>query len=306
MSKSKSLFLSCFLITAIFFSWGVIILSKNITEAAKIYKTDIFKKSTNGSDQGSEAIQKKEPFNILILGLDEGGFRSDVIMLMNYTPETGKIKLISIPRDSMVRYKGSTGKINALYIYGKEELIKNTMELFTGLKIDYYITVNLSGFRKVIDTLGGIYVNVPINMDYDDPQQGLSIHLKKGYQLLSGQKAEDFIRYRKSSLANGIEIGDLGRIEMQGYLIKELFRQKLDVKYISKADEICSILLKSIRTNIGINDIKDYLPYALNIRSQNIESYIVPGQSSLIDEIWYYMVDTDKAHEIIHDNFATL
>lgn len=306
MSKSKYLFLSCFLIMTLLFSWGVFIVFKNINETSKIYNASYSKRATNGSDQKNGILPVKKTVNILILGLDEGRFRSDVIMLMNYAPETGKLKLISIPRDSMVRFKGSTGKINALYAYGKEELVKNTLELFTGLKIDYYITADLSGFRKIIDTLGGVHINVPINMDYEDPQQNLSIHLKKGYQLLNGKKAEDFIRYRKSSLENGIEIGDLGRIEMQGYLIKELFRQKFDVKYISKADEIFTIFLKSIRTNIALNEVKEYAQYALNMRTQNVESFIVPGQPSLIGEVWYYMIDTDKAHDIINENFATL
>jgi cell envelope-related function transcriptional attenuator common domain len=287
---------------AVFFSWGIVIIGENISTVAKIYGMD---KGSGRNEQGTKALSDKS-VNILLLGLDEGGFRSDVIMLMNYVPEAGKIKLISMPRDSMVKYRGNTGKINALYGYGKEELIKNTMEQFTGLKIDYYITADLSGFRKIIDTLGGVYINVPINMDYDDPQQGLSIHLKKGYQSLNGKRAEEFVRYRKSSLTDGAEIGDLGRIEMQGYLVKELFRQKLDIKYISKADEIFSILLKSIRTNMSLSDIKEYMPYAFNIHTQNIESFTVPGQPSLIGEAWYYMVDTDKAHEIINNNFATL
>jgi len=306
MCKSKYLFLICLLTMTIFFSWGIILIDRNISALTSIYQTNYYKSDIRGNGKDDEALQVKSPLNILILGLDEGSYRSDVIMLMNYEPASGQIKLISVPRDSMVRYKGNIGKINALYSYGKEGLIKNTMELFTGLKIDYYITADLTGFRRLIDTLGGIYINVPINMNYDDPQQNLSIHIRKGYQLLNGRKAEDFIRYRKSSLDNGVEIGDLGRIEMQAYLIKEIFKQKLNIKYISKADEILLTILKNIKTNITLDDIKEYIPYSCNISPENIKSYTVPGQPSLINEVWYYMVDADRTQDIIHNNFSTL
>jgi len=306
MKKRKIVLLLSIFIVTFFFSWGIIIVSNIFTENYRYFSgTTEVKENSDSLNLKAAELENKKPLNLLLLGLDDGGYRSDVIMLMNYVPGTGQIKFISIPRDTMVRYKGNTGKINALYAYGKEELVKNTMESLTGLKIDYYITVDFAGFRKIIDTLGGIYLNVPINMNYDDPTQGLSIHLNKGYQVLSGKKAEEFVRYRRSDTPEGKEIGDLGRIDMQLYLMKELIDQKLDVKYILKLDELFDIFRKNVRTNIKLSDINDYIPYAFNITAESIKSFTVPGEPRLVNEIWYYIVDGKKTSEIIRQNFAT-
>jgi LCP family protein required for cell wall assembly len=306
LKKHRILLLLNFLVLTFFFSWGIILINNLFAENNRYFsKTSEVKENNDSLNLKAEELKAKDPLNVLLLGLDDGGYRSDVIMLMNYVPMSGQIKFISIPRDTMVRYKGNTGKINALYAYGKEELAKNTMESLTGLKINYYITVDFAGFRKIIDTLGGVYLNVPINMNYDDPTQGLSIHLNKGYQVLNGKKAEEFVRYRKSDTPEGKEIGDLGRIDMQLYLMKELIDQKLDIKYILKLDDLFDIFKKNVRTNIKLSEINEYVPYASKIAAENIKSFTVPGESKLVNEIWYYIVDLKKTTEIIRENFAT-
>lgn len=307
MKKHRLLLLLNILVITVFFSWGVILISDLFAQNYRYFSNASEAKENDDSSLNlkAEELKAKAPLNILLLGLDDGGYRSDVIMLMNYEPISGQIKFISIPRDTMVRYKGNTGKINALFAYGKEELVKNTMEKLTGLKINYYITVDFAGFRRIIDTLGGVYLNVPINMNYDDPTQGLSIHLNKGYQVLNGKKAEEFVRYRRSDTPQGKEIGDLGRIDMQLYLMKQLIDQKLDIKYILKLDELFDIFRKNVRTNIKPAEINEYVPYAFNISAENIKSFTVPGEPKLINEIWYYIVDVKRATEIIRENFAT-
>lgn len=306
LKKRRILLLLNILVLTFFFSWGIILINNLFAQNYRfLSKTSEVKENNNSLNLKSEELKAKDPLNVLLLGLDDGGYRSDVIMLMNYVPLSGQIKFISIPRDTMVRYKGNTGKINALYAYGKEDLVKNTMENLTGLKINYYITVDFAGFRKIIDTLGGVSLNVPINMNYDDPTQGLSIHLNKGYQVLNGKKAEEFVRYRKSDTPEGKEIGDLGRIDMQLYLMKELIDQKLDIKYILKLDDLFDIFRKNVRTNIKPSDINEYVPYTSNISAEDIKSFTVPGEPKLVNELWYYIVDMNKTTEIIRENFAT-
>lgn len=190
-------------------------------------------------------IDEEEPkntisyINVLVLGLDDDETRSDVIALINYNPIESKMKILSIARDTRVRVNGKYTKINSLIGKGGEKLVVDMVEEITGLPIDYYITLNFKGFREIVDILGGVEIDVPFDMDYDDPYQNLHIHLKKGKQVLDGKKAEEFVRYRKGNHSGeGYEDGDLGRIKMQQLFIEEFVKQKLKLKYLLKADEI--------------------------------------------------------------------
>lgn len=303
MISQKKIFMITLLVLTMLFSSGILLLEGEARESNKNL-TSIDKAKVDNEDEKTNSDNTS--INILLLGLDSGGFRSDVIMLLNYEPVSGNLMFFSIPRDTMVKYKGKFEKINALYSNGKEDLIKNTIENLTGLDIEYYITADFIGFRKIVDSLGGVYLNVPINMDYDDPEQALAIHIKKGPQLLNGKKAEEFVRYRRSDTGSGKEIGDLGRIEMQFYFMKEMINQKIDLKYIDKADEVFTIVRKNVRTNISLSVINKYLPYATKVSKEGIKSFTAPGEPKLVNDIWYYIVDTDKTFNMIRQNFALL
>lgn len=183
--------------------------------------------------------------NVLVLGLDDDEKRSDVIALINYNPDENKMNILSIARDTRVKVNGKYMKINALIGKGGEKMVIDMVEDITGLPVDYYVTLNFKGFREIVDTLGGVEINVPFDMDYDDPYQNLHIHLKKGKQVLDGKKAEQFVRYRKGNHnGEGYEDGDLGRIKMQQLFMREFVNQKLKLKYLLKADEIFYTLKK--------------------------------------------------------------
>ena len=162
--------------------------------------------------------------NVLVVGVDKDGTRSDVNMLFSLDPKEKTVNLMSIPRDTRVEFKkGSHGKINACI--GKqngEELLIETVKDLTGMPIHNFCKVNFEGLRNIIDILGGVEFDVPMDMDYDDPAQDLHIHLKKGKQTLNGADAEGLLRFRK-----GYATGDLGRIDMQQAFLKELINQKL-------------------------------------------------------------------------------
>lgn len=244
------------------------------------------------------------PINILVLGLDEERVRSDVILLLNYNPGDGKLNILSIARDTRIRARGKIEKINALIGMGGEDLIIKGVEQLTGLKIDYYLTLNFIGFRKVIDTLDGVNINVPTDMDYDDPEQNLHIHLKKGEQVLDGNKAEQYVRYRKGNKnGQGYSDGDIGRIKAQQEFIKSLIDQKVKLRYILKADDIYFILKKYMKTNIEFNDINYYLKSIKSIEYKNIRGYTVPGETAYINDIWYFICNKKKTKELIDNNF---
>lgn len=258
-------------------------------------------------DSESEEIsgyRKNETVNLLVLGLDEEEKRTDVILLMNYSLNDGKLNILSVPRDTKVYIKGRAEKINALYAFGGVPAISGCIRKITGLSADYYITLNFKGFRKIIDTLGGVVFDVPINMHYDDPAQNLHIHLNKGRQVLNGKQAEGLVRFRKGNNGNiGYEDGDIGRIKVQQEFIKALIHQKLKFRYISKADEIFAILKEYMKTNIEISDVRYYLEGIKNFDYEQISSYTLPGDSVFQNGLWYFIYDKTKTQQLINDNF---
>jgi len=320
MKSHRLVFVTCAILLCVLFFDGLLILNRTdkrkFAQGKENYKNAEFNKlnnQKNGDDVGNSRIDYRqdessiwdeEPVNLLVLGLDGDETRADVILLFNYSPSASRLNILSIARDTRVIYKGKPMKTNALIGIGGERLIIKQVERMTGLKVDYYLTLNFEAFRKIIDVLGGVYVYVPMDMDYDDPVQNLHIHLRKGRQLLDGKKAEQYVRYRKGNKRNeGYDDGDLGRIKAQQDLLKELIEQKLNWKYISKVDEIFMILKDHMNTNIKIGDIRKYMGSAINLTSEDVKVYTTPGRSVLSNDIWYFIYNKNQTRKLIDENF---
>ena len=180
---------------------------------------------------------------VLILGVstDLDSQLTDTIMVASYNPNTQKANLLSIPRDSYTGKNTAKAtaslKINALYNIEKtpEKTLKAVNEI-TGLDIKYYVIVKTEALIQLVDAIGGVEFNVPIDMKYDDPTQDLHIDLKAGTQKLDGEKAEQVLRFRHSNPdKNGVmstypsEYGndDFGRMRTQRDFISALLKQTL-------------------------------------------------------------------------------
>ena len=124
-------------------------------------------------------IQKKEPFNVLLLGGDKVNKNSDTMMLANFDPENCKINIMSIPRDTKVTIENKARKINFAFPHGGIDLTVKTVSELLDVNIKYYAFVDTAAFREIIDLLGGVDYYIPADMNYDDPTQNLHIHLKK-------------------------------------------------------------------------------------------------------------------------------
>ncbi|MGI6669885.1 MAG: LCP family protein [Acetivibrionales bacterium] len=244
------------------------------------------------------------PVNLMVLGLDKDETRCDVIMLFNFDPASSKLNILSVARDTKVYCNSRRARINSLYSKGGENLISEELTAITGLPVHYYITMNFEGFRKIIDTLGGVEFYVPFRMIYDDPTQNLRIRLKKGYQLLDGKKAEQLVRYRKGNYGQGYTEGDIGRIKIQQDFMKALISQKLNIDYISKAGDIFNILKEHVKTNITMADIVYYIGKIKKIESGNVHTFTLPGKSKFIEGAWYYLYDPAQTAALIQDNFS--
>ena len=239
--------------------------------------------------------------NVLVVGVDKDGTRSDVNMLFSLDPKEKTVNLMSIPRDTRVEFKkGSHGKINACI--GKqngEELLIETVKDLTGMPIHNFCKVNFEGLRNIIDILGGVEFDVPMDMDYDDPAHDLHIHLKKGKQTLNGADAEGLLRYRKGSAT-----GDLCRIDMEQAFLKELINEKLSPKYIFKAVPVVKEISKNVETDMSVMYM---LKYAWKFRdSDKVEfnSYTLPGAPKMIGGVSYYLCDEAATENLVRTQFG--
>ena len=248
----------------------------------------------------AESTECDFPFNVLLLGGDWINDNSDTIMLINYNPAGNSVNLMSIPRDTQVTIEGRTRKLNFAYPRGGKELAVKTVEALTGAKIKYFALIDTAAFRKIVDVFGEVYFFVPQNMKYSDPTQNLYINLKKGWQYLDGNKAEQLVRYRA-----GYEDGDLTRIRVQQDFVKEFIRQKVSFKNIHKLAAGVEIMFDSIETDIPQDKALELLTRAVEIKGENIAAFTLPGTKWPGKSIWYYKINKQETSEIIKNYFKS-
>ena len=307
MSLRKKIFYICMVFSLVLFVEGLFTIL-NYSEKNNLNFIDEKEKNYEKKQIVRNIYKRKdypEYINLLLMGLDESEKRADGIMLVNFHPESGKVNILSITRDIMVKSdSGRIYKINTLIGLGGEAEIIEKVEKLTTMPVHYYLTVNFKGFREIIDLLGGVEIDVPFDMKYDDPYQNLHISLNKGRQILDGEKAEQYLRYRKGNkTGEGYEDGDLGRIKAQQQFLKEFIKQKLKLKYLFKADDIFFVIKDNVTTNIEIGDVNYYIDCIKKIDVNKVDFYTLPGHPEYIDNQYYYIYDEEKTKEMINNNF---
>ncbi len=238
----------------------------------------------------------------LFLGVN--GALTDFIMLGQYNPNTREVSLLSIPRDT--KYDDSDRKINSVYAWysGKPEKTVEAVEKLTGVKADYYVVFKTKLLREVVDKLDGVYVDVPINMNYDDPYQDLHIHLNKGYQKLDGKKAEQFVRFRKNNNGTGYVKGDEDRIKTQQAFIKAMIARCLEPQNILKAKSFVEIVFDNVKTDVTQDVVTKYFDDALAFEGDRVRMETLPGAGGYASNgVSYFFMDEEKAKELIDEMF---
>lgn len=265
-----------------------------------------------GHDQ--ETLKNLDELRVLILGVstDTSAVLTDTIMVASYNPKTQKASLLSIPRDTFVGKNEATAKsynkINALYQTSTDKILSAVNDL-TGLDLEYYVVVDTEALIKLVDTIGGVEFDVPIDMDYDDSSQDLHIHLKAGVQLLDGERAENLVRFRHNN--NGTSYpasygdNDVGRMRTQREFITQVVKQTIQLKNIVKIGEIVDIAYQYVETNVTLSVLKDYIPYALEFSTENIQTGSLPGTNEKINGLWFFKADKTKSKELVSQMFET-
>lgn len=257
-----------------------------------------------------------KPIYCLVLGIstDEGIELTDTIMICAYYPRTQQASMLSIPRDTFVGKSeataGGNDKINSRYQVSGINGILSSVNKLTGLNIENYVIIRNGGLIELVDAIGGVEFDVPINMDYDDPGQELAIHLKKGQQKLNGIQAEGLVRFRHNNdnTSYPVEYGDndLGRMKTQRNFIVETVKQTITAKNVFKVKDIIDIAYEYIETNLSIGTIKDYVPYAVNINAEEIKSAVLPGAPIGPPEVplWFYEVNKKETAKLIDELYG--
>ena len=228
--------------------------------------------------------------NVLVMGLDEGadesgrpGKRADTILVISLENETGKVRFINIPRDTWVTITGSTdqSKLKDVYAMGGAPMMVRQVNALLGISIHQYIAVDMNTFADLIDVLGGIDIYVENDMDYEDPNAELVIHLKKGYQHLDGQQSQQYLRYR------GEDLGDVGRVQRQQKFVKALYQKLLQFSTIPHLPAIADIFQHRLETSAEVFDSAHLANVVRRMSSEPPVSIMLPGTPAERDEsIW--------------------
>lgn len=244
-------------------------------------------------------LKHKDPFTLLILGVDERERdvgRSDSIALAVVNPATSKVTIVNIPRDTRTNIvgRGTEDKINHAYAFGGIAMSVATVEALFDIPVHYYVKTNMEGFKQMIDAVGGVQVNNKMAFTMD------KISFSVGEQLLNGNEALAYVRMRKQD-----PNGDFGRMDRQRLVLTSLLKQAASVQGIPHWNELLDHMSQYIKTNLTFNDLQrlmlNYIP-SLN----EVDKVAVKGKSEMIDHIYYWQVDEAERMRIHNQLMETI
>ena len=255
---------------------------------------------------------------VLLMGVStdqEGVALTDTIIVASYNPNTQKAVLLSIPRDSFTgkntKRAVASDKINAIYNITRDPTeTLNAVNELTGLDLQYYAIVQTEALIELVDAIGPIEYYVPTNMNYDDTSQDLHIHFEEGLQEIDGQAAEELLRFRKNNDGTSFpeEYGDndIGRMRNQREFITAVVEQTVKLENVTKLGSILDIASRNLITNLNFDVLKDYLPYAVEFSTENLQTASLPGSVpdlSQTNNVSIFVVDKEETEQLVTELF---
>jgi LCP family protein required for cell wall assembly len=242
--------------------------------------------------------------NLLVMGIDDGQGgqgRSDTMLLVRVDTDARRFGALSIPRDTRVALGDDQfGKINAAHARGGPALAARAVSELTGLPIDYTLQTDFGGFSRLVDLVGGIDLDVDRAMDYEDHWAGLSIHLKPGLQHMDGDKAIQYVRFRKSSTGHAAGDGsDISRIGRQQKFLEALAARAVAGTNLFRLPELIRMGRQQVRTDLSNIDLLYLAGLAKEIGAQQLNVLTVPGKTEVIDGQSYWLPDRQQLTEIV-------
>lgn len=261
--------------------------------------------------QSKSTLDSLETKYVLLLGIskDINVNLTDTIMVAAYNPNMQKATIMSISRDTFVGSNEAnakaTDKLNSIYSqYGVEGILKRVNKI-TGLDIEDYVIINNNAVVEIVDAIGGVEFDVPIDMKYDDPTQDLHIDLSKGLQKIDGQKAEWLLRFRHNNDGTSYPANygdnDFGRMKTQRAFITETIKQTISFKNVFKIRKIVKTIFNNIETNLEIDMLLPYIPTAVDFNFDEIISNQLPGTSKKCNDLWFFVQDKAETQMLIKE-----
>lgn len=288
---------------------------------AVIIKDPIVPEETTSAEALPELepeIEVPDTINGLLIGFDRTHGLTDVIMVGHIDPANNEVQIISIPRDLEVYFTEEEfkeikannpdnrilhAKLNNIYsLIGWDDQalqdIKAVVEVITGLEMDYMMTIDIDGFKDMVDAVGGVEFYVPQRMYYNDPYQDLYIDLEEGLQILDGDKAEQLVRYRK-----GYERGDLQRIEVQQDFVAAAVDQVIHKSDFSEIQQLLATGYDMINTDFGLVVMLEYAEFFFNLDMEHVLSeenmITIPSWGEKVEGMWFQFFDLEEAREAV-------
>lgn len=271
-------------------------------------------------DENALVSDRKRVYNILIAGVDNTGANTDLILLASYDRDAHSLSLLQIPRDTAVFIEGKARKINSFY--GLERMSVSDSHdckrlaaerTFSDLSDilcvtpDYYLFSDLSAFRELVDSVGGVEITIPYDMSYTDPEQGLRIFLSAGKRHLNGEQAEQFVRFR-----SGYIEGDLGRLDAQKLFFSALIRGVMDNMSLTGALSVAKNCAGKIETNMPLGTVAALLCDIYSSKSELETRYMtLPGEAIRYQNspdskaLWYYVLNRRASFEMLCEYFSS-
>ncbi len=253
-------------------------------------------------------MQLARPVNVLVMGVDKTGSdpqalngNSDTMLLVQFQPEMGRVQALSLPRDTLVDIPGyGRDKLNAANVYGGPALTARVLhQLLNGLTLDRYIRVDTQGLIKLVDALGGVEVDILKPMHYRDQTQQLEINFEPGKQRLSGQKLQEYLRFRND------ELGDIGRVQRQQAVLKSLKQEFLKPTTILRMPQILHVAHQSLDTNLSMGELLALTGFLQTNQGGNLQTTTLPGRFSEPGEYSrsYWITDAIAIEQLLVQQF---
>jgi len=257
--------------------------------------------------------RKKGVYTFLVAGTDMVSSNTDTIMVGSFDTENHKLNIVSIPRDTLINLSHEVKKANSAYHYATyystdssssyygvdpiESMRTELVERLLGFDVDNYVLVNIDACAEVVDCIGGVDFNVPIDMKYNDPTQDLVIDLNAGEQTLNGENFVKVMRFRYSYAG-----GDIERIQTQHDLLMALAKQMLSLGNVPNVGKVASIISENMQTNLSTENIMYYITEFLKLDDGDINFYTLPGDTSgSIFGYSYVYTDIDAWLQMVND-----
>ena len=303
--KTRRKFLYSILIISMVLLSGVIVFATTLSLQTKNATSNMYeplerdKEEDNKNSKFDSAIAEDSAFTLMLTGIEneEGATygRSDVIIVATINPKTEKISMVSIPRDARVYIPdlGYENKINHSYANGGINYTINAVEELLDLEIDYYVSTDFQGFEDIVDTVGGIEVDVPFTFK---AQLTKSLKWKtytEGTMELNGNEALAYVRMRKTDPE-----GDMGRNKRQKQVIQEIIDKGTSLGNITKIDDMIEDVGNNVRTNIPASEYFGLIKMYQSLKSSPFEQLQIAGDDATIRGIYYFIPDEDSIETV--------